>query len=88
VFANTVSDLLADREKVGRFGKHSAKLSEKYSIEGQVKALEKLYMEAILQNWRGKFFDRFMPKDIEHIPGRIGRRITGILPSRSKEKSK
>jgi 1,2-diacylglycerol 3-alpha-glucosyltransferase len=87
VYANTVADLLADKEKLERFGKHSAQLSEKYSIEGQVKALEKLYMEAILQNWRGRFFERFMPKDIEHIPGRIGRRITGMLPGRSREKN-
>jgi 1,2-diacylglycerol 3-alpha-glucosyltransferase len=54
VFAETVSALLADREKLKRFGAKSAELSEKYSIEGQVKSLENLYMEAILQNWRGK----------------------------------
>jgi 1,2-diacylglycerol 3-alpha-glucosyltransferase len=87
VFADTVSDLLADREKVERFGNHSAVLSGKYSIEGQVRALEKLYMEAILQNWRGKFFDRFIPKEFDQLSRRIGRRITGIIPGRSKEKS-
>lgn len=86
VFADTIADLLADRERLERFGKHSAALSQKYSIEGQVRSLEKLYMEAILQNWRGRFFERFIPKDIEHIPHRIGRRITGILPGGSKEK--
>lgn len=86
VFADAVANLLDDREKLERFGKHSMTLSEKYSIAGQVKALEKLYMEAILQNWRGRFFERFIPKDIEHIPRRIGRRITSILPRRSKEK--
>jgi 1,2-diacylglycerol 3-alpha-glucosyltransferase len=87
-FADTVSDLLADRDKVEQFGRHSAMLSGKYSIEEQVKALEKLYMEAILQNWRGKFFDRFMPKEFDQLSRRIGRRITGIIPGRSKEKSK
>lgn len=86
VFADTISDLLADGERLERFGKHSVMLSKKYSIEEQVRSLEKLYVEAILQNWRGKFFERFIPKDIEHIPQRIGRRITGMLPGRSKEK--
>lgn len=86
VFADTISDLLADSERLERFGKHSVILSKKYSIEEQVRSLEKLYVEAILQNWRGKFFERFIPKDIEHIPQRIGRRITGMLPGRSKEK--
>lgn len=85
-FAEAVVHLLNNREKLERFGLHSVALSEKYSIEGQVKALEKLYMEAILQNWRGRFFERFMPKDIEHIPERIGRRITRILPHSSKGK--
>lgn len=86
VFADTIANLLADDEKLKRFGKHSAKLSEKYSIEGQVRALEKLYVEAILQNWRGKFFDRFIPKEFDQLSLRIGRRITKILPRRSKEK--
>lgn len=86
VFADTISNLLADGERLERFGKHSVMLSKKYSIEEQVRSLEKLYVEAILQNWRGKFFERFIPKDIEHIPQRIGRRITGMLPGRSKEK--
>ncbi|MHB8776853.1 MAG: glycosyltransferase [Anaerolineales bacterium] len=53
-FSKTVSALLADREKLEKFGKHSMHLSEKFSIEGQVKALESLYFEAVLQNWRGK----------------------------------
>lgn len=86
VFADTIANLLADDEKLKRFGKHSVTLSEKYSIEGQVKALEKLYVEAILQNWRGGFFERLIPKDIEHIPQRIGQRITSILPRKSKQK--
>jgi 1,2-diacylglycerol 3-alpha-glucosyltransferase len=54
VFSDVVADLLADPEKMKQFGKKSTELSEKYSIEGQVKSLEQLYMEAILQNWRGK----------------------------------
>ena len=54
VYSQAVSDLLADKAKLGRFGKRSTELSEKFSIEGQVKALEQLYFEAILQNWRGK----------------------------------
>ncbi len=86
-FADAVSDLLADRERLERFGKHSLALSEKYSIEGQVRSLEKLYVEAILQNWRGRFFERLIPKDIEHIPKRIGRRLTGILAGRSRTKN-
>jgi 1,2-diacylglycerol 3-alpha-glucosyltransferase len=86
VFADTIANLLADGGKLKRFGKHSAILSEKFSIEGQVKALEKLYVEAILQNWRGKFFNRFMPKEFDQLSRRIGRRITKILPRRSKGK--
>jgi 1,2-diacylglycerol 3-alpha-glucosyltransferase len=54
VYSQTISDLLADKAKLERFGKKSAELSEKFSIEGQVRALEQLYFEAILQNWRGK----------------------------------
>ncbi|MCC7117598.1 MAG: glycosyltransferase [Anaerolineales bacterium] len=54
VFAETVSALIKDRAKLTCFGQHSRTLSEKYSIEGQVKALEQLYVESILQNWRGK----------------------------------
>lgn len=84
-YADTISALLTDREKLTRFGKHSAALSEKYSIEGQVKALEKLYMEAILQNWRGRLIERLLPKDIDKIPGRISQEINKILPGRSKE---
>lgn len=87
VFADRLSSMLMDREKIKRFGEHSTMLSEKYSIEGQVRSLEKLYMEAILQNWRGRFMERIMPKDINDIPQRIGRRITEILPGKSKEKS-
>ncbi len=54
VFSQTLAALIADREKLVRFGKKSAELSQKFSIEGQVEALEALYIEAILQNWRGK----------------------------------
>lgn len=58
VFSDTVAKLLADPEKLTRYGRHSAELSEKYSIEGQVRTLEHLYMEAILQNWRGSLVSR------------------------------
>lgn len=53
-FAATVCSVLEDPAKLERYGKHSSVLSRKYSIEGQVRALENLYFEAILQNWRGK----------------------------------
>jgi len=90
VYANTIADLLGDREKLERFGKYSLQLSEKYSIEGQVKALEKLYLEAILQNWRGNFFERMMPKSMERIPRRINRMIRTeigkIMPRKKKSK--
>ena len=89
-YADTVADLLGDCEKLERFGKHSMELSEKYSIEGQVKALEKLYMEAILQNWRGSLFQRMMPKNINAIPTRINRiirtEIGKIMPGKKKKK--
>jgi 1,2-diacylglycerol 3-alpha-glucosyltransferase len=54
IFSQRVATLIADREKLDRFGKKSAELSQKFSIEGQVETLENLYIEAILQNWRGK----------------------------------
>lgn len=89
VYSDTIVDLLADREKLERFGKHSTELSEKYSIEGQVKALEKLYLEAILQNWRGNFFERMMPKNMNRIPRRINRiirtEIGKMMPSKKKK---
>ncbi|MBI5823932.1 MAG: glycosyltransferase [Chloroflexi bacterium] len=89
VYSDTISNLLADREKLERFGRHSMLLSEKYSIEGQVKALEKLYLEAILQNWRGNFFERMMPKNMNKIPTRINRIIRteiGKMMPRKKKK--
>lgn len=84
-YADTLADLLPDRERLQRFSEHSTVLSEKYSIEGQVKALEKLYMEAILQNWRGNFFRRMMPKEINEIPGRIRSEIDKLMPGRKKK---
>ena len=54
-YADTLANLLTDPEKLTRYGKRSLELSEKFSIEGQVRTLEHLYMEAILQNWRGSF---------------------------------
>lgn len=53
VFANTLSDLLKDAAKLERFGKRSTELSRKFSIEGQVQSLEALYIESVLQHWRG-----------------------------------
>ncbi len=93
VYADTIADLLADREKLERFGKHSMLLSEKYSIEGQVKALEKLYLEAILQNWRGNFFQRMISNNMSNmnkIPTRINRIIRAeigkMMPGKKKAK--
>jgi 1,2-diacylglycerol 3-alpha-glucosyltransferase len=93
VYADTLADLLADREKLERFGKHSTELSEKYSIEGQVKALEKLYLEAILQNWRGNFFERMITNNMNNmnkIPTRINRiirtEIGKMMPRKKKKK--
>jgi 1,2-diacylglycerol 3-alpha-glucosyltransferase len=89
VYANTLADLLPDCERLKTFGVHSTKLSEKYSIESQVKALEKLYLEAILQNWRGNMFTRMMQKNINQIPRRINRvirtEIGKMLPGRKKK---
>jgi 1,2-diacylglycerol 3-alpha-glucosyltransferase len=58
VFSDTLAALLADPEKLVRYGKRSMELSEKFSIESQVLTLENLYFEAILQNWRGSFVSR------------------------------
>jgi 1,2-diacylglycerol 3-alpha-glucosyltransferase len=58
VYANTLTGLLLDPEKLTRYGKRSIELSEKYSIESQVRTLEQLYMESVLQNWRGSFVSR------------------------------
>ena len=57
-YSETSLKLLNDPERIVRFGKRSMELSEKYSIEGQVRALETLYIEAILQNWRGSLVSR------------------------------
>jgi 1,2-diacylglycerol 3-alpha-glucosyltransferase len=58
VFSDTLVKLLSDPEKLTQYGKRSLELSEKFSIEGQVRTLENLYFEAILQNWRGSFVSR------------------------------
>ena len=57
-FSDALVKLLSDPKKLARYGKRSTELSEKFSIEGQVRALENLYIEAILQNWRGSFMSR------------------------------
>ncbi len=62
VFSDTLVRLLSDPEKIIRYGKRSIELSEKFSIEGQVRSLENLYFEAILQNWRGSFVSRISAK--------------------------
>jgi 1,2-diacylglycerol 3-alpha-glucosyltransferase len=54
LFSQRVSAIITDREKLAQFGKKSLELSRKFSIENQVESLENLYIEAILQNWRGK----------------------------------
>lgn len=58
VFSDTLVKLLSDSERLERYGRRSLELSEKFSIEGQVRTLENLYFEAILQNWRGSFVSR------------------------------
>lgn len=85
-YADTLADLLPDRERLNRFSGHSAALSEKYSIETQVKSLEKLYLEAILQNWRGNFFKRMFPRQINEIPTRIRSEIDKLMPGRNHKK--
>ena len=52
-YADTLVGLLHDPERLARYGKRSLELSGKYSIEGQVRTLEQLYIESILQIWRG-----------------------------------
>jgi 1,2-diacylglycerol 3-alpha-glucosyltransferase len=93
VYSDTIANLLTDHEKLERFGKHSVMLSEKYSIDGQVKALEKLYLEAILQNWRGNLFERMITNNMNNmnkIPRRINRiirtEIGKIIPRKKKKK--
>ena len=61
-FSDTLVKLLSDPERLVQFGKRSTELSEKYSIEGQVRSLENLYFEAILQNWRGSLVSRISAK--------------------------
>lgn len=58
MYAETLVQMVGDHEMLARYGKRSAELSEKFSIEGQVRSLENLYYESILQNWRGSFVSR------------------------------
>lgn len=85
-YADTIAAALNDRDKLKRFGRHSTALSEKFSIDGQVKTLEKLYMEAILQNWRGRLIEKIIPKDLHKIPQKISNEINKMLPGRIKQK--
>jgi 1,2-diacylglycerol 3-alpha-glucosyltransferase len=57
-FSDTLVKVLSDPETLVRYGKRSSELSEKYSVDGQVRSLENLYIEAILQNWRGSLVSR------------------------------
>ena len=87
IYADTIIKLLQDNKKLEAFGKHSMMLSEKYSIEGQVQTLEKLYLKSILENWRGNFISRMIPKEIKElnqIPRKIGEEITKMMPKRKK----
>jgi 1,2-diacylglycerol 3-alpha-glucosyltransferase len=59
-FSKALGALLSDPVRLAKYSKRSSELSQKYSIEGQVRALENLYLEAILQNWRGKGVVRFL----------------------------
>jgi len=61
-FSDTLSKLVSDPEKLVQYGKRSTELSEKFSIEGQVRSLENLYFGAILQNWRGSLVSRISAK--------------------------
>jgi len=58
MFSDVLVKLLSDPAKLVQYGKRSAELSEKFSIDAQVRSLENLYIEAILQNWRGSFVSR------------------------------
>jgi len=60
LFGKAIGNLLTDPAKLEQYGKRSAELSRKFSIEGQVQSLENLYIEAILQNWRGKGVARLL----------------------------
>ena len=57
-FSDALVKLLSDPKKLAQYGKRSTELSEKFSIDAQVRSLENLYIEAILQNWRGSFVSR------------------------------
>jgi 1,2-diacylglycerol 3-alpha-glucosyltransferase len=58
VFSDTLAKMLSDPDKLIQYGKRSTELSEKFSIEQQVRSLEHLYIESILQNWRGSLASR------------------------------
>ncbi|MCZ2127934.1 MAG: glycosyltransferase [Anaerolineales bacterium] len=87
-YADTLADLILDRERLRRFGQRSLELSEKYSVEAQVKALEKLYMEAILQNWRGHLIQRMIPKRLNELPKKVSREVRELPRKVSQKVSK
>lgn len=53
-FNNAVLELFSDPHKLAQYGQRSLEISQQFSIEGQVQAMQALYVEAILQNWRPK----------------------------------
>ena len=65
VYANKLAEMLRDKQKLEGFGKKSTELSQKYSIENQVQSLEALYIESVLQHWRGKHSVRDRLKSIQ-----------------------
>ncbi len=84
-YADALAGLALDRKRLTRFGQHSRALSEKYSIEAQVKELEKLYMEAILQNWRGHLIQRIISKPLNELPKKVSKEMRDLPKKVSKE---
>jgi hypothetical protein len=89
-YADTLADLLPDRERLKRFGEHSMMLSEKYSIEAQVKALEKLYHRSHPAKLARKFLPAHDPQTSTRFPQRINRiirtEIGKIMPRKKRKK--
>ena len=53
-YSAALSSLLSDPANLTRYGRRSVELSQKFSIQGQVQALENLYSVAITQNQRAQ----------------------------------
>ncbi len=86
VFAKTLSDLLRDAKKLERFGEKSTELSKKFSIEEQVQTLEALYIESVLQHWRGKHGVRERLNSLQQDGARRLRSIQQKVSLRGKKK--